>query len=138
MSGERELMERKHIFVINHDPMFLELMRELLQMERYNVTTTNFVPTTFRQIVGARPDLIIVDIMVRDQASWLLLEQLRRDTATHQIPVIIVSTDPQLIRQAQQEVDRYGGDRFLVKPLDVERLLVTIRDLTGQEQMTPC
>jgi DNA-binding response OmpR family regulator len=138
MTGERELMQRKHIFVINHDPMFLELMRELLQLEEYNVTTTNFVPTTFRQIVGARPDLIIVDIMVRDQASWLLLEQLRRATATHQIPVIIVSTDPQLISQAQREVDRYGGDRYLVKPLDVDQLLVTIRELTGQQQATRC
>ena len=35
---------RRHIFVINGASAFLNLMRDLLQDERYNVTTTNFVP----------------------------------------------------------------------------------------------
>jgi hypothetical protein len=39
-------MARKHIFCVNSSPTFLDLLRELFQDERYNVTTTNFVPHT--------------------------------------------------------------------------------------------
>jgi response regulator RpfG family c-di-GMP phosphodiesterase len=33
-------MKRQHVFVINGSPDFLDIMRELLQDEAYNVTTT--------------------------------------------------------------------------------------------------
>jgi hypothetical protein len=42
-------MRRQHIFVVNGSVEFLDVVRELLQEERYNVTTTNFVPRTFHQ-----------------------------------------------------------------------------------------
>jgi hypothetical protein len=56
--------ERKHILVVNGDPAFLEMVRELLQLYDYNVTTTNFVPRTFRQIEARRPDLVIIDLVI--------------------------------------------------------------------------
>ena len=50
---ERQRQEsRKHIFVVNGTPAFLNLMRDLLQDERYNVTTTNFVPRSYEQIAA--------------------------------------------------------------------------------------
>ena len=50
-----EQMQRQHIFVVNGSADFLDVVRELLQDEHYNVTTTNFVPQTFQQIEIARP-----------------------------------------------------------------------------------
>ena len=39
-----EQMHRQHIFVVNGSADFLDVVRELLQDEHYNVTTTDFVP----------------------------------------------------------------------------------------------
>ena len=55
-------MARKHIFVVNGSAEFLDIMRDLLQEEQYNVTTTNFVPRTFEQIEALRPDLLMIDL----------------------------------------------------------------------------
>ena len=44
----REQMARQHVYVVNGSPGFLEVVRELLQDEHYNVTTTNFVPNPLR------------------------------------------------------------------------------------------
>lgn len=60
---------RKHVFVINGAPAFLNLMRDLFQSESYNVTTTNFVPNSFSQIEARQPDALIVDIVIGQEAA---------------------------------------------------------------------
>ena len=42
---------RKHVLVVNAAPVFLDLARELLRDERYDVTTS-FVPRAFAQIAA--------------------------------------------------------------------------------------
>lgn len=126
-----EQMRRQHIFVMNGSPHFLDIIRELLQDEQYNVTTTNFVPDTFAQIEAARPSLLLIDLVIGEHAGWDLLARLRQGATTHQIPVILVSTTSSLLDRARKEHAAVGGDRYLVKPFDLEDLLTMVRDLIG-------
>lgn len=132
--GERAQMARKHIFAVNGSPEFLDVLRQLLQEERYNVTTTNFVPRTFEQIEALAPDLLIVDIAVGLEAGWDLLERLHERAFTKGIPVVITSTDPRLLDRARAESARFGGQTFLAKPLDIEGLLEAIQSLIGSAE----
>lgn len=123
---------RKHIFIINGVPEFLNLMRDLFQDERYNVTTTNFVPNSFAQIAALQPDALIIDVVVGQQAGWELLEQLHAGAATTGIPVIVISTSPTLLDQAQAQAERYGNHQYLAKPFDLEELVRAIQDTIGE------
>jgi DNA-binding response OmpR family regulator len=125
-------MRRQHAFVINGSVEFLDVVRELLQEERYNVTTTNFVPRTFHQIATARPSLLVVDLAHGEQAWWNLLAEIRQQAATAHIPVILVSTSKQYLDRAAAERALWGGDRCLLKPFNLEELLGTIRELIGE------
>ena len=127
-----EQMRRKHVFVVNGSPDFLDLIREFLQDEQYNVTTTNFVPRTFDQIQAAQPALLVVDLVMGEKASWNLLAQLRAGAAERAIPIILVSTLPQLLDEARATQAAYGGDRYLIKPFDLDDLLAAIQDLIGR------
>jgi CheY-like chemotaxis protein len=124
-------MERQHVFVVNGDPAFLDVVRELLQDERYNVTTTNFVPRTFDQIAALQPSLLVIDLIVGEQAGWGLLAELRGEAETRGIPVILVSTSPRLLEDAKANRAMWGGDRHLLKPFDVDDLLGMVADLIG-------
>src|SRR3954469_1740659 len=126
-----EQMQRQHIFVVNGSADFLDVGRELLQDEHYNVTTTNFVPHTFRQIETARPSLLIVDLIHGEMAGWDLLAELRQEAATRDIPVILVSTSKQLLEKAEAERVIWGGDRSFLKPFSLEELLKAIQELIG-------
>ena len=126
-----EQMQRQHIFVVNGSPDFLDVVRDLLQEEDYNVTTTNFVPRTFAQIETAQPSLLIVDLIHGERAGWELLAELRQKAATRQIPVILVSTSTQLLAKAEDEQAYSGGDRYLLKPFDLQDLLEAIQELIG-------
>jgi DNA-binding response OmpR family regulator len=122
---------RKHIFVINGAPEFLNLMREIFQGEHYNVTTTNFVPNSFAQIAALNPDALIVDIVIGQQAGWDLLERLHASSATSGIPVLVVSTNPRLLEQVREQAERFGTHHTLVKPFDIDDLLAGIDEMIG-------
>jgi DNA-binding response OmpR family regulator len=129
--GDRTQEGRKHIFVINGAPEFLNLMRDIFQDQRFNVTTTNFVPNSFDQIAALQPDALVVDIVLGQQAGWELLEHLHEAAATTRIPVLIVSTDPRLLDEAREQATRFGTNRYLVKPFDLDDLLAMIEEMIG-------
>jgi DNA-binding response OmpR family regulator len=126
-----EQMTRKHVYVVNGAPEFLDIVRELLQDEHYNVTTTNFVPLSFETIEAARPDVLIIDLVIGEQAGWALLSQLRAPASTRGIPVLLVSTMPRLLDEAKAQHETFGGDCYLVKPFDLEDLLTLMHDMIG-------
>jgi DNA-binding response OmpR family regulator len=123
---------RKHVFAINGSVEFLNVVRELFQEEAYNVTTTNFVPTSFAQIAALQPDALIVDVVVGQAAGWELLERLHESAATAGIPVLVLSTSPQLLERAREQAERYGTHRYLDKPFDVDDMLALIREMIGK------
>ena len=129
---EQRRMERKHIFAVNGSSAFLNILRELLEEELYNITTTNFVPRTYDQIETLQPDLIIIDLVVGVQAGWELLERLQAEAVTRAIPVLITSTDPRLLERARVDAARYGVHPSLAKPLDLDELMGAIHDLIGE------
>jgi DNA-binding response OmpR family regulator len=103
----------------------------LLQDQRYNVTTTNYVPRTWDQIAVLQPNLLLIDLAPRLQAGWNLLERLHAEGVTSRIPVLVTSSDRHLAARVQAEHGRYGGDRVIAKPLDIDELLEAIRTLIG-------
>lgn len=130
-ANEQAQGQRKHVFAVNGSPEFLDIIRELLQGEQYNVTTTNFVPKTFDQIQALGPSLLIIDLVVGDQAGWDLLERLGAGALVRDIPVIIVSTSGRNLEIMEENPNRLGGQRLLRKPFDLDDLLEAVEELIG-------
>lgn len=131
-SVERANTVRQHILAINGDPNFLNMIRSLLQDEKYNVTTTNFVPASFDMIAALHPALLIVDLVIGERVGWDLLERLHREAGTWGIPVIAVSWDDEELARVRWDDARYGARRVLRKPLDLHALLDAIDELIGK------
>lgn len=129
---DRRQEQRQHIFVINGSIDFLNVLRELFQEERYNVTTTNFVPNSFAQIAALQPDALIVDVVVGQKAGWELLQRLHAEADTTGIPVLVVSTDPRLLDRAEAEAGLYGTHHYLGKPFNLDEILRIIHEMIGE------
>jgi PAS domain S-box-containing protein len=67
-------------------------------------------------------DLITLDIMLPDIDGFTILEELKADPVTKEIPVIIVSMLPD-----QEEGLRLGAVDYVSKPIDEDRLLRAVR-----------
>lgn len=129
--AERKQRVRRHVFSVNGSAVFLDVIRELLEEERYNITTTNFVPRTHDQIVAVHPDLLIVDLVVGVASGWALLEELSADPRTAELPVIVTSTDHRLLADPEQLAHEGSDQRFLLKPFDVDALVALVNELIG-------
>jgi CheY-like chemotaxis protein len=81
--------------------------------------------------VVLEPSLVIIDLAIHLQAGWDLLEQLHAAVVTNDIPVFVVSTDPEYLERVQADGARYGGQRFVSKPFDIDDLLGAVADLIG-------
>ena len=101
------------------------------------VTTTNFVPRSFDQIVALQPSLLLIDLVTGERAGWELLERLHEEARTRNLPVIVASNEQRLLDRAQGDAKRYGGKGFLIKPMHLDALLDGIRELIGNATEHP-
>src|SRR5262249_6893581 len=128
------------IAVVDDDAIFLELMEDLLGVgEGYEVVTSANWIDSFVFVKQAQPDLVILDLMMgREQTGWAILDLLRQDVATRDIPVILCSAAaPALDKYA--DGSRHVAVALLAKPFDVDQLLAEVRrmldaDVSKQQQ----
>lgn len=76
-----------------------------------------------------KPDLVILDVILPGQSGFELCRELKSNSSTQQIPVVICSTK-------KTEADKIwgsmlGADAYLPKPIDQQKLMQTIRQLTA-------
>ena len=129
---DRHQTPRKHVFAVNSSPDFLLIVRELLEAEGYAVTTSEFAPNVFTRIVMRQPDALVIDVAVGEEAGWDLLRRLHAEPATADIPALVTSTSPELLEQALEQAAWYGTNRtYLTKPMDLDELVGTVRELIG-------
>ncbi|MFL6590604.1 MAG: two-component system response regulator [Chthoniobacterales bacterium] len=70
------------------------------------------------------PDLILLDLHLPDIPGWEVIEQLKADHTTREVPVIVVSADatvPQIKRLLSA-----GAHSYLTKPFDIAEFFRSI------------
>ncbi len=122
---------RTLILVIDDDPMMLQFVDDLLPVKEFQVTGVSDPIRGMTMVRDILPDIIICDIMMPGLNGWDVLEQLRQDSATSEIPVIMVS----ILDQKTQAVG-LGAAGYLVKPIDRESLIAQIHRVLPQKTGT--
>ncbi|HEX5165059.1 MAG TPA: response regulator [Thermomicrobiales bacterium] len=124
-------MPQKHIAVVNDDTTFLELMEALLSDEGYQTSLMKVTGEAFERIRAIQPDLVIIDIwMQRADNGWEVLNLIRLDPSTAQIPAIVSSTDVRDL-EAKAELLRSLNCDVLPKPFNLQNLLDKVNEAIG-------
>jgi CheY-like chemotaxis protein len=124
-------MGRGHVFVVNSDPAFLDVVRVLLQSQRYNVTSTNLVPQTYAMVHASGAQAMVIDLATGQSALWELVTELMGDVAMRALPVVMTSTDSQLLDAAETRSWPTSGRFHLLRPLDPTLLADVLYALIG-------
>lgn len=77
------------ILVVDDDEGLLLLMAEALRAENYLVLTANSGARALAQLAGIKPDLLLLDLKLKDVGGQKMLEQLRRDDLL--VPFVVVT-----------------------------------------------
>ena len=113
------------ILVVDDDPDAVNLLRLYLEAEGYSVTGACNGETALPLAVELQPAVILLDILMPGLDGFTVLEKLKTNPVTQDIPVVIVS--------ALAEQDKglsLGAVDYLTKPIDRQRLLQSVSRLT--------
>ena len=81
------------------------------------------------KLQSQKPDLVILDVILPGQSGFELCRELKSNSSTQSIPIVICSTKG-------TDADKLwgsmlGADAYIPKPIDQQKLMQTIQKLTA-------
>ncbi len=119
-------MAEPTILIVEDEPGTVEMYRIVLEIEGYRVVVAYSIASAIKALEKARPDLVLLDVVLRDSSGLDLCERIRGDLKLQDLPVVIVSNldSPQDIKAGLAA----GANAYLTKPVSQDELLETIRE----------
>ena len=84
-------MAGKTILVVDDSPDTVEMVKVALEASGFSVNTASSGSEGLRKACESPPDLMILDIMMPEMNGFEVLEKLRSEEETAQIPVIFLT-----------------------------------------------
>lgn len=123
-------MARPKILVVDDEPFNVDFLGQELDDLGYDVATASNGLEALERVHALRPDLVLLDIMMPVLDGFAVLERLKADDATRDVPVVVISAVNDLASIVRGI--RGGADDWLPKPF--EPVLLEARMRSGLER----
>lgn len=115
------------VLIVDDSPTEVHILSSVLEKGGYTVLAASNGEDGIAQAKEAKPDLILMDVVMPGMNGFQATRQLTKDPETANIPIIIVTTK-------DQETDRVWGLRqgakdYITKPIEEAELLEKIKAL---------
>ncbi len=128
--------EQKLLLVVEDVPGIRELLELTLRFKNYDVMAAMDGQVALELIEGRRPAAVVTDILMPRMDGFSLLYHLRKNQTTRDIPVVFLSAT--YVSPEDKDFARtLGAARFIEKPIDIEKFLLTIQEVLDEPQLTP-
>jgi signal transduction histidine kinase/CheY-like chemotaxis protein/purine-cytosine permease-like protein len=121
---------RKTILVTDDDPVQRDLLREVLTPLGFILLSAPDGPACLALAQHCRPDLFLLDISMAGMDGWTVAETLR-SSGHHQARILMVSASA--LEAHGTPLAQPFHDGYLMKPIDIPRLLELIRQVLKLE-----
>ena len=113
--------------VIEDDKEIRELIRYNLERDGFRVTAVGDGDEGLRRLFAARPDVVVLDLMLPGKNGLEILREVREQPGTRDLPVLVLTA-----RAA--EMDKllgfeHGADDYLTKPFSPRELVMRLKAL---------
>jgi DNA-binding response OmpR family regulator len=104
------------VLVVDDDPVILQLLQVNFEMEGFRVLTAGDGEEGLARIRDDHPDVVVCDVMMPKINGLEVLERMKADPDTKDIPIVMLSAKAQS-SEIQQGRD-LGADDYITKPFD--------------------
>lgn len=123
-TGQQDV--RRHILVIDDDPLMLKLIKEYLH-DRYDVAVAAGAKIAYRFLENRTTDLVLLDYEMPGESGPEVFMNLKTRPNMHSVPIVFLTgvSDAERVR----EVVSLRPQGYLLKPIDKQQLLNTVTKL---------
>ena len=123
------------ILVLDDDVAINELIKVNLELAGYKVIQANDGIKGFALAKQEAPSLVILDVMMPDVDGFTVAKRIRQNEETKDTPILMLTA----LSQINDKVKGFniGVDDYLVKPFELEELLVRVRALLKRTNQIP-
>jgi two-component system response regulator RpaA len=123
------------ILVVDDDASIHELIKINLELAGYKVVQAYDGIKAFALAKQELPSLVVLDVMMPEVDGFTVAKRIRENPQTKNIPIIMLTALSQLDDKANGF--NIGVDDYLVKPFEVEELLMRVRALLKRTHQIP-
>ena len=127
-------MEKARILVVDDVRMIRHLVKVNLELEGYKVVEAENGKEALERIEEAKPDLILLDVIMPFLDGFQVLKRLRQDEQTQSIPVVMLTT-------CNEEADQIksweiGISEYVSKPFNPNALVSLVNRVLSESCST--
>jgi DNA-binding response OmpR family regulator len=119
MVGTTAVVKGGRILVVDDEPMVRDTLGQVLADEGYVVDVACDGADALDRVHAARPDVILLDLMMPGMNGRQFLSTLRDDSAYTGVPVLIMTA----VHGLEINLNSIGASEVVEKPFDVDDLL---------------
>ncbi len=117
---------------MDDEPDLVQMVSVRLTAAGYAVSTSYDGQDALEQVKRAKPDLIILDLMLPKMDGYKVCRLLKFDERTRNIPILIFTARAQV--EDVTLATECGADGYLTKPFEAKVLLGKIQELLGAQK----
>ncbi len=146
----------KRVLVVDDDPNTVRYLTVLLEEHGYDPVTACDGKEGLEKVKEAKPDLIVLDVMMPKKTGLTLFKQLKRDDEYKDVPILMATGVAGIIEEMEehkeetfeqpydalretlkkviQEMRKDGlvkPEMFVDKPIDPDGFIVKVKELMG-------
>lgn len=119
------------ILIIEDNTEIRENTAELLELEGYSVIVAQNGRLGYETAVLKEPHVIICDIMMPVMNGYEVLQELKKNESTANIPFVFVTASTEK-KEIQMAMDM-GANHYVSKPYDVEQLFEILNTILSDK-----
>jgi signal transduction histidine kinase/CheY-like chemotaxis protein len=123
----KKLREKISILVVDDDKRIRDFLRYYMQEEGFTVYEAEDGSKALELARDIRPSIILLDAVIPGKDGYEVLEALKEDGATENIPVVILSGS-----EDSKVAMELGATQYLVKPIARENLIKAVNEILGK------
>ena len=116
---------KPNILIVDDEQLILDMLRKTLETTDSEIVEATSVCIALAKIELHKPHLILLDILMPEESGFVLLKNLKKNAETKDIPVIIVTGDPN--EESHNVAFEYGAADFVMKPFRIEDIIPRVR-----------
>jgi DNA-binding NtrC family response regulator len=114
------------IFVVDDDPVMLELIEASLEADGFRVRTFGAVVQVLPALSRETPSLLLLDVRMPGQSGLDALKAIKESENGGALPILMITGDGRLDRIVQAM--QLGAAGYMMKPFNAPQLVAKVRE----------